>query len=271
MLGTIVDVAAANDDFSSLVAAVTKAELVDALSAPGPLTVFAPTNAAFAAALDSLNVTLDDLSKEQLTEILTYHVVAGKLEAADVVKETYATTLFGADVRIKVDGANVFLNLTTKVTATDIQASNGVIHVLDGVLLPPGDIPTVATGNPEFSSLVAALAKAELVDALKADGPFTVFAPTNAAFDAFLASQGVTLAQLTKEQLTPILTYHVVSGKLYSEDVVKATKAKTLQGDDVTIAVAGANVTLNGDTNVTAVDVLAKNGVIHVIDKVLVP
>lgn len=270
-LGTIVDIAAANEDFSSLVAAVTKAGLVDALSADGPLTVFAPTNDAFDALFQAENITLDDLSKEQLTDILTYHVVAGKLEAADVVEATFAPTLFGADVRIKVDGDNVFLNLTTKVTATDIQASNGVIHVLDGVLMPPGDIPTVATGNPEFSSLVAALVKADLVDALKADGPFTVFAPTNEAFDKLFDTLNVTLDDLTKEQLTPILTYHVVPGKLYSEDVVKATEATTLQGDDVTIEVEGGTVTLNGNSKVEAVDVLAKNGVIHVIDTVLLP
>jgi transforming growth factor-beta-induced protein len=271
MLRNIVEIAAANDDFSSLVAAVTKAELADELSAEGPLTVFAPTNDAFDALLESLDVTLDDLTEEQLTEILTYHVVSGRLLAADVVEQTYATTLLGADVRIKVDGNSVFLNLTTEVTATDIQASNGVIHVIDQVLLPPGDIPTVAAENAEFSSLVAALTKAELVDTLAGEGPFTVFAPTNAAFEELLDGLGVTLDDLTKEQLTPILTYHVVAGKLYSEDVVKATEATTVQGEDVAIEVSGNNVVLNGDTNVTAVDVLARNGVIHVIDKVLTP
>ena len=275
VLGDIVDIAAGNPDFSSLVAAVQKAELVTALKGDGPLTVFAPTNAAFDALFDDLGVGLDDLSKEQLTPILTYHVVSGAVKAADVVDLTYATSLLGSDFRIKVEGGSVFLNGDTKVTATDILASNGVIHVIDHVLLPPGDITEVAAANDSFDSLVAALTKADLIETLQGDGPFTVFAPTDAAFDEFLSDQGVTLDDLSAEALRPILLYHVVPGKLYSEDVVEATSATTVEGSDVTIAVTGSTVTLGDSTeetaSVTAVDVLASNGVIHVIDKVLVP
>ena len=273
----IVEIAAGNPDFSSLVAAVTKADLAATLSGPGPFTVFAPTNAAFTALLGKLNTTLDALTKDALTPILTYHVVSGKVLAADVVKLTKATTVNGSDVRVSVMGSTVKViggGGSATVTMTDIQASNGVIHVIDAVLTPPGDIPTVASGNPDFSSLVAALSRAKLVDALKADGPFTVFAPTNAAFTALLATNAAwkTLDDIPLQTLTDVLKYHVVSGaKVYSEDVVKLTKTGTLlTGKEITIN-AASGVKLNGSTTVTATDVLAKNGVIHVIDKVLLP
>jgi transforming growth factor-beta-induced protein len=273
----IVEIAAGNPDFSSLVAAVTKADLVATLSGAGPFTVFAPTNAAFTALLGKLDTTLDKLTKEALTPILTYHVVSGKVLAADVVKLKKASTVNGSDVRIEVAGSSVKIiggSGPAMVTMTDIMASNGVIHVIDVVLLPPGDIPTVASGNADLSSLVAALTRANLVDALKADGPFTVFAPTNAAFTALLATNAAwkTLNDIPLATLTDVLKYHVVAGtKAYSEDVVKLTKVATLlTGKEVSIN-ATAGVKLNGTTTVTAVDVLAKNGVVHVIDKVLLP
>ena len=136
---TIVDIAVANSDFSTLVAAVQAAGLVDALNGPGPFTVFAPTNDAFAAALASLGISATDLlaDTETLTSILLYHVVEGRVLAADVVGLESATTLQGAPISISVRDGNVFLNDSIQVVATDITASNGVIHVIDGVLLPP--------------------------------------------------------------------------------------------------------------------------------------
>jgi len=134
--GTIVDIASSNPDFSTLVAAVKAADLVDTLSGPGPFTVFAPTNEAFAAlGQDTINSVL--ANKELLTSILTYHVVSGDVMAADVVNLPSAKTVEGADIRITVKDGKVYLNDTIQVVTTDIEASNGVIHVINGVLMPP--------------------------------------------------------------------------------------------------------------------------------------
>jgi uncharacterized surface protein with fasciclin (FAS1) repeats len=137
----IVDTAAGVDDFSTLVAAVEAADLVDTLKGEGPFTVFAPTNAAFGAALEELGLTAEDLlaDTETLTSILLYHVVPGAVFAADVVGLESATTAQGSDIAISINDGNVFLNETTQVIQTDIEATNGVIHVIDSVLLPPAD------------------------------------------------------------------------------------------------------------------------------------
>ncbi len=269
----IVQIAAGNPDFESLVAAVQKANLVDTLKGPGPFTVFAPTDAAFEALLTSLGVTFDQLTAEQLAPILTYHVVSDEVTASEVTALNNATTVNGADFRVRVQGGKVVLsagNGDVNVTMTDIEASNGVIHVIDKVMLPPGDIPSVAA-DAGFTSLVAALEKAGLDDDLAGPGPFTVFAPTNAAFSAALQSLGVTLETIDANTLSSVLRYHVVQSKAYSEAVVGLDSVTTLLGSDVSIAVTGSNVRLNGATNVTQTNVLAKNGVIHVIDRVLLP
>ncbi len=488
---TIVDIAVGNPEFSTLVAAVTEAGLVDTLSSEGPFTVFAPTNAAFEAlGADTIASVLAD--KELLTSILTYHVVAGKVMAADVVKLTKATTVQGSDIAISVKDGKVYLNDTVQVIMTDIEASNGVIHVIDGVLMPPQDdmamteemaeetvhirvahfspdtpavdvyvngelsaitgleFPTVtdwielpagsynlavapantsidsaaigpadfdlpagawitvaavgsltngtlkpailvedfkptdgkarvsvfhaiedapavdvlaggspviqalafpgkqgtndgfytidvpagsydlqvvpsgatspvvlnlpgtelaadtnyfvaavgtlsapqvvvsatsmaamvmsdpgtivdiAVSNPDFSTLVAAVTEAGLVDTLSGEGPFTVFAPTNAAFEA-LGADTIASVLADKELLTSILTYHVVSGKVMAADVVNLTKATTVQGSDITISVKDGKVYLNDTIQVIMTDIEASNGVIHVIDGVLLP
>ncbi|HEY6559077.1 MAG TPA: fasciclin domain-containing protein [Polyangiaceae bacterium] len=269
----IVTIASGNPDFESLVAAVQKANLVDTLKGPGPFTVFAPTDAAFAALLESLDVTFDELTAEQLAPILTYHVVADEVTASEVTSLNSAKTVNGADFRIRVEGGKVVLsagNGDINVTTTDIEASNGVIHVIDKVMLPPDNIPTVAQAAG-FTSLVAALQKAGLADDLAGAGPFTVFAPTNAAFSTALQSLGVTLETIDVNTLSSVLRYHVVPTKAYSEAVVGLNSVTTLLGADVSIAVTGANVRLNGSTNVTQTNVLANNGVIHVVDRVLLP
>ena len=138
--GTVVDVAGAAGDFTTLVAAVDAADLVETLSGAGPSTVSAPNDAALAAALDSLGLTAEELlaDTETLTSILTYHVVPGKVMAADVVTldGQSVATVNGAEVTISVDGENVMVN-EANVIAVDVEASNGVIHVIDSVLLPP--------------------------------------------------------------------------------------------------------------------------------------
>ncbi|MFO7828520.1 MAG: fasciclin domain-containing protein [Bacteroidales bacterium] len=269
----IVDIAVADDNFSSLVAALTKADLVTTLQGDGPFTVFAPTDDAFAALLSDLGASsLDDLTAEQLTPILLYHVVSGKVMSTDLADGYVSTLSSGPDatnVQLLVDLSDgVTINGSTSVTAADIEASNGVIHVIDKVLLPT-TVVDIAINNPNFSILVDAVVKADLVETLNGEGPFTVFAPTNDAFDALFTELGISgIDDLTPEDLVPILQYHVVSGNVLSSGLTSGDVA-TLNGD-ITIDV-GSEVTINGDTNVILTDVQGSNGVIHVIDKVLLP
>ncbi len=274
----IVDTAIADGRFTTLVAALQAAELVDALKAEGPFTVFAPTDDAFAALPEG---TLDSLllpeNKQALTDILLYHVVEGKVMAADVTGLKSATTLLGKDVAVKVDMGNVYIN-DAKVIITDIETSNGVIHVVDAVILPPTEeaasntIVDIAVADGRFTTLVAAVTAADLVETLSGEGPFTVFAPTD---DAFAALPEGTLDSLllpeNKQQLTDILLYHVVSGKVMAADVVTLSSATTVLGKDVTITVKDGKVFLNDTVEVIITDIEASNGVIHVIDAVLLP
>jgi transforming growth factor-beta-induced protein len=273
----IVETAQSLPQFSILVDAVVKAGLVDALSADGQLTVFAPTNDAFEALFTTLGVNgVEDLTAAQLTPILLYHVVNAKVMAADVTTgyvPTLNTTAPGNNsVLLYAEVSNgVSLNGSTSVTATDVEASNGVIHVIDKVLLPT-DIVDIAINNSNFSILVEAVVKAGLVDALKADGPYTVFAPTNAAFEALFATLGVNgIADLTADQLTPILLYHVVNGNARAADVSTAMYPTLNTEAQIDITVSDSGVKLNGTSNVIATDVQGTNGVIHVIDAVILP
>ncbi len=343
---TIVEIAGANPDFSTLVTALEAANLVETLNGTGPFTVFAPTNAAFdALPAGALEALLQD--QERLTAVLTYHVAAEGYTAAEVVNMTSIRTIQGeslnvsvADGRVTVGGVNV--------TQTDIVASNGIIHVIDAVLVPPdtgdqggagnetpgatptstitaeatmtddggtglssaitavfgaivsalgidvGDDPAqgssdrdavaastetdgagnrtivdIASANPDFSTLVTALEAANLVETLSGPGPFTVFAPTNAAFDALPAG---TLDALLQDQpgLTSVLTYHVVQGEFPADEVVNMTSIRTVQGEPLDVTVENGSVRVDG-ANVTQTDIRASNGVIHVIDAVMLP
>ena len=277
MLSDIVDTAVADGRFTTLVAAVEAAGLVETLKGEGPFTVFAPTDDAFAALPEG---TLESLllpeNKQQLTDILLYHVVPGKVMAADVTGLTSAATVLGKDIAIKVDMGNVYIN-EAKVIITDIETSNGVIHVIDAVILPPAEeasntIVDIAVADGRFTTLVAAVEAAGLVETLSGEGPFTVFAPTD---DAFAALPAGTLESLllpeNKQALTDILLYHVVSGKVMAADVVSLTSAPTVLGKDITITVKDGKVFLNDTVEVIITDIEASNGVIHVIDAVLLP
>lgn len=271
----IVDTAVAAGSFKTLAAALGAAGLVDTLKGPGPFTVFAPTDDAFAKLpAGTVDTLLKPENKAALTDILTYHVVSGNAKAADVVKLKYAESLQGGDLKIKVSGSDVFINDTIKVTKTDIVCTNGVIHVLDAVLAsPPKNVIDTATAAGSFKTLLAAVDAAGLTATLKGKGPFTVFAPTDAAFEKLPAGTVTSLLlPENKAQLESILKYHVVSGKVRSDKVVTLTKAPTLLPmEEVTIKVDGASVFLNNDVKVSAVDVDSSNGVIHVIDSVLLP
>ena len=281
MLKDIVDTAVADGRFTTLVAAVQAAELVDTLKSEGPFTVFAPTDDAFAALpAGTLDELLKPENKQKLTDILLYHVVAGKVMAADVTALTSAATALGKAVAIKVDMGNVYIN-DAKVIITDIETSNGVIHVIESVILPPADeaameekntIVDIAVADGRFTTLVAAVTAASLVETLSGEGPFTVFAPTDDAFAALPAGTVESLVKPeNKQQLTDILLYHVVSSKVMAADVVGLTSAPTVLGKNITISVKDGKVFLNDTVQVIITDIEASNGVIHVIDAVLLP
>lgn len=270
---SIVETASSNPDFSILVEALTKAELVSTINASTNLTVFAPTNSAFNALFAALGVSgISALSKEALQPILLYHVLGSKVVSSSIATG-YAYTLSNGPnskpLSLYIEKSmSVMLNKTTKVTQADLMASNGVIHAIDKVLLP-NSIVDVASNNGSFSILVSALVKADLVSTLSGAGPFTVFAPTDAAFTALFSSLGISgIPSLTKEQLIPILLKHVVSGNVVSSDLTTG-KVMTLNGD--VMVNVGSTVTINGNTNVILANVQGTNGVIHAIDKVLLP
>jgi uncharacterized surface protein with fasciclin (FAS1) repeats len=270
--GDIVDAAVSAGSFKTLVAAVQAAGLVDTLKSKGPFTVFAPTDAAFArlpkGTVESL---LKPENKGRLQAILAYHVVPGRVLAADVVKLSGATTVQGQKIDIAVKNGKVSVD-GAQIVKTDILTSNGVIHVIDNVILPADkDIVDTAVRAGSFGTLVAAVQAAGLVDALKGEGPLTVFAPTDAAF-AKLPEGTVEnlLKPENKDQLVAILTYHVVAGKVMASDVVELSSARTLNGKTAGIKVAGGNVMID-DAKVVATDIETSNGVVHVIDSVILP
>jgi uncharacterized surface protein with fasciclin (FAS1) repeats len=271
--GTIVETAVAAGNFKTLVAAVQAAQLVDTLNGKGPFTVFAPTDEAFAKLpKGTLEMLLKPENKAKLAAILTYHVVPGTVKAADVVKLKNAATVQGQRVDIKVDAGKVMVD-GANVVATDVACSNGVIHVIDTVILPvDGTIVDVAAKNGSFNTLVAAVKAAGLVETLSGKGPFTVLAPTDAAFAKLPAGTlEMLLKPENKKQLVDILTYHVVPGvAAYSDQVVKMSQVPTVLGTPITVTVTDGKVRLN-DSNVVATDVEASNGVIHVVDTVILP
>ena len=275
----IVQLAQANPDLSILVEAVVAADLVDTLST-GNLTVFAPTNAAFAALLAELGTTKAALlaDKPLLKAVLSYHVLGQRVASAEVPLGKALVPLAGGFFKIESsNGLRVTdgRNRMARITATDLQASNGVVHVVDRVLLP-ADKSIVATAQslPDFSILVEAVVAAGLVDTLQGPGPFTVFAPTNAAFAALLAELGVSKETLLGNTalLTQVLTYHVLPGRVLKAEVPVGAAIKTVQGQTFTI---NASLQITDQrmrtSQITSTDVFTSNGVIHVVDRVLLP
>lgn len=285
----IVGIATGNEDFSTLVAALKEAELVDTLQGEGPFTVFAPTNAAFEKLLTELDITAEELlAQPDLGKVLTYHVVPGKVMAGDLTDGLKATTVNGEELTFDLSG-DPMVN-KSNITSTDIEATNGVVHVIDTVLVPSDfklqevetekpeeettdskeDVVGIALGNPDFSILVSALQKAGLVETLQGEGPFTVFAPTNAAFEKLLKDLDITAEQLLAQpDLGKVLTYHVIPGKVMAADLTDGMKAGTVNGEELTFDLSGDPM-VNKST-ITSTDIEATNGVVHVIDAVLVP
>lgn len=287
MAGSIVDIAVADGRFNTLVEAVTAAGLAETLAGEGQFTVFAPTDDAFAALPEGTLESLLADPEGALRDVLLYHVAEGALPAADVIMLDEAPTLAGEVVSILVDGDEVMLNDSTKVLITNIVADNGIIHVIDSVLLPPamaamdemaademmakGSIVDVAVADGRFNTLVEAVTAAGLADTLAGEGEFTVFAPTDDAFAALGSTIDVLLAD-PEGALRDVLLYHVVEGKVMAADVANLDAAPTLLGPEIAISIGdNGDVHLNDTVRVIITDVEADNGVIHVIDAVLLP
>ena len=270
----LVEIAVAADDFNTLVAAVKAAGLAETLSGKGPFTIFAPTDAAFAKlGKKTINDLLKPENKGKLTAILTYHVAGANMPAGKVVAVEQIETLQGQNLGVKVSDAGVQIG-NAKVLKTDIVGTNGVIHVIDTVLLPkevPANIVVAAQEAGQFKTLLAAAKAAGLAEALMGEGPFSVFAPTDEAFAALGKDTIATLLKPeNKEKLAAILEYHVVSGKVMSPQASKLKTAPTLLGQDLAVKATKKGLTIGG-ANVVAADIETGNGVIHVIDTVLLP
>ncbi len=289
-MADIVDTAVAAGGFETLVAAVTAAGLVDTLKGEGPFTVFAPSDEAFAALPEGTVESLLEDPEGALTDILLFHVVPGKVMAADVVglDGQQVETVGGNSFTVSLDGDKVMVD-GSNVIATDIETSNGVIHVIDSVLIPGAgeeaaaaegdmaeapmaDIVDTAVAAGGFETLVTAVTAAGLVDTLKGEGPFTVFAPSDEAFAALPEGTVESLLEDPEGALTDILLFHVVPGKVMAADVVglDGQQVETVGGQSFTVTIDGETVMVD-DAKVIATDIETANGVIHVIDAVLTP
>lgn len=317
-----------SNSFSNLVAALEAANLVDTLSGDGPYTVFAPTDDAFAAFPPELvTCLLQPENVDALTQILTYHVADGNVVSTDLSNGMQITMLEGSPSVITIEDATVKVN-DAKVIVADVASTNGVIHVINAVLVPPSfdaqafmascgpapveeapvvveeeepvveeeapvveeeeepvvetenptsspvelkDIPTTAEENGGFTTLLAALEAADLTETLSGDGPFTVFAPTDDAF-ASLPEELITCLMLPEnvDVLSKILAYHGAEGYVLSTDLFDGMEIPTLEGSSSTITIEDDTVKVDG-AKVLVADVVASNGVIHVIGGVLVP
>ncbi len=269
----IVSTAIDAGSFKTLIAALEATDLVDALKGKGPFTVFAPTDEAFAKLpKGTVEKLLRAENKGTLAAILTYHVVPGRVTAKHVTKLKNAKTLNGQRVDIAVKGDKVRID-GAKVIKADIETCNGVIHVIDRVIMPStSDIVETAVKAGSFKTLAAALKAASLVETLQGKGPFTVFAPTDEAFAKLPKGTAETLVKPENiGELKAILTYHVVPGRIYSTDLDDGSKAKTLQGGSLAVRVCSKSGVQINDSKVVKADIDAANGVIHVIDNVLMP
>ena len=271
---TVVDIIVNSTEHDTLEAAVVAAELADDLSGPGPFTVFAPTDAAFAALPSGTIETLLTDPTGTLAQILLYHVVGGTALSTDLSDGQTITTLLGEDITVTIGMNGVMINNATVVVA-DITATNGVVHVINAVLLPPAPQPTttvvdVIVNSDVHNTLEAAVVAAGLVETLSGTGPFTVFAPTDNAFAALPAGTVETLLADPTGTLTQILLYHVVGAQALSTDLTDGQTVATLQGQTVTVTINAEGVFIN-NAQVTVADIVTDNGVIHVIDAVLVP
>ena len=283
----IMDIAAADDRFDTLEAAVKAANLADALAAPGNLTVFAPTDNAFAKLpAELINSLLADPSGA-LTQILLYHVVPGSFGSADVLASASLNTLQGSDLAVSLRDGKPYVN-DSQIIITDIQAKNGIIHVIDAVMVPPVSLPDtameemsdksglptiaeIAIADGRFDTLVAALSAAGLAETFLQPGNYTVFAPTDDAFAALPAGTVETLLADPQGLLTTILLYHVVGDELSRDQLATDDTVPTLEGRNLVVNRDGSNIIDISGAKLLITDIQSSNGTIHVIDSVLIP
>ena len=269
----MVDIIVDSPDHETLEAAVIAADLAGALSEDGPFTVFAPTDDAFAA-IDSATLAGILADVHTLTAILTLHVHGGNVLAGDLMDQMMVPTLNGEELTISLTDSGAYVN-NALITVTDLVADNGVVHVIDAVLLPAppppplGTVVDIIVDSPDHETLEAAVIAADLAGTLSGEGPFTVFAPTD---DAFAAVDSALLAAVLADipTLTAILTYHVHGGNALSTDLMDGMEVSTLNGAPVTVTINEEGTFIN-DAKVIVADLIGSNGVVHVIDAVLLP
>ena len=277
----IVEVIDGEAEFSILSAAIAEANLDAALSATGPFTVFAPNDAAIGEYITDNGLTSADLlSNDQLADILSYHAVSGSIMASDVTAGS-VTNLTSNPFFVSIDpNGGVWINGNAQVIDTDLMASNGVIHTLDYVITAPTmsiaeiAVESTTASTPEFTQLVAALTRAGLVDAVSGgfEDNLTVFAPTDAAFEALYETLGVDgVEDIDLDLLTSVLQYHVVPARAFSQDLRDGASLPTLlEGENLTVDLPGLMIN-NSNLITSMLNIHATNGVIHVIDQVIIP
>lgn len=279
-VNTILEPAYFNNNFTTLIAAAAKADLVQTLLNTPDLSIFAPSNSAF----DAAGIVVADTDKETLASVLTYHVVGAKVMSNEIPRD--AATVNGNMLYFSLTESGAYINGNTMISAVDIESGSGVVHVINQVLLPPsGNIVSTAVALAEqgqFTSLVAALTRTanegseaqNLINVLNGDGPFTIFAPTNDAFLQLLDSkeEWSTLGDIPLETLVSVLTYHVVPARAYDKDLATALEngeLPTAAGQNISIDLS--NLTINNNATIIDVNINTTNGVIHLIDSVLLP
>ena len=272
---TVVDIVVDSEVHNILEAAVIEADLAGVLSGEGPFTVFAPTDDAFIALATALGAAPEDLlALPELTDILLYHVVGAAALSSDLSNGQTIATLNGAEVTVTINESGIFIN-DAQVIVADIVADNGVVHVIDAVLLPPTPTNTVVdviVNSEVHNILEAAVIEADLAGALSGEGPFTVFAPTDDAFNALAAALSAAPEDLLAlPQLTDILLYHVVGAAALSTDLADGQTIATLNGADVMVSIECDGSIFINDAQVILADIVADNGIVHVIDAVLTP
>ncbi len=271
----IVVLAQGNSNLTSLVAALVKfPDLVTTLSGTGNFTVFAPTNEAFAGLLTAIGQSsLDDIPEDVLRDVLEYHVVAGAAVRSTQLTAGPVETVGGEDITVSLTGG-IKLNGSVRVVTADVEATNGIVHVIDAVLVPPSISPIVGTivapafFNKDFTTLIAAVKAASptILQTLLNSDEKTLFAPTNAAFTA----AGITSLP-NQATLDAVLTYHVIDAKVMAADIANSSSsAETLNGN-IYLSKGTAGVFINGTTQVTSTDISGSNGVVHVINRTLLP
>jgi len=264
---TLVETVMNTSSLSSLYQAMNMTQILGPLNGSGPFTLFAPSNSALAnssevAALIAANDTIN------LTRLLAYHVVPFMIVDGNGTNSSLVRTAQGSDLVMTVNASGMAVN-GIRVTTSNLIATNGVVHIIDGVLTPPQSIAQTIMANTSLSGLSSAISTANLTSSLNGTTPYTVFAPTDAAFSALDQEVLSRLTSSDRTNLTKLLTYHVVPGTVASFQLSNGTLT-TLEGEQLNVTVNGTTITV-GNVTLVMTDIICTNGIIHIIDQVLVP